>query len=171
VYSNKDLGEIHSIDGYSLTSGQKKVNQRNIYSAFPIKEIRSDVMNSKLKTDLKAWLRKYPTPKEQKKHPFEEFTREKGAFETVKEVVKRFLTTYGLTMYTQTNTSGNLTVSHYMTLLQKLTSIINKDLMIAYFNLPKNYNFKVDVKNTRLRNNQKITLNILHKQMHEVITK
>jgi hypothetical protein len=37
-------------------------------------------MNSKFKTDLKAWLKKYPTPKEQQKHPFEEFTREKGAF-------------------------------------------------------------------------------------------
>jgi hypothetical protein len=42
-----------------------------------------------------------------------------------------------------------------MTLLQRLTSIINKDLIIAYFKLPPNYNFKVDVKNTRLRNNQK----------------
>jgi hypothetical protein len=58
-------------------------------------------------------------------------------------------------MYTQTQTTGNLTVSHYMTLLQKLTSIINKDLMIDYFNLPPNYNFKVDVKNTRWRNTQK----------------
>jgi hypothetical protein len=27
--------------------------------------------------------------------------------------------------------------------------------MITYFNLPPNYNFKTDVKNTRLRNNQK----------------
>jgi hypothetical protein len=52
----------------TITSGQKKVNQRNIYSPFPIKEVRSDVMNSKFKTDLKAWLRKYPTPKEQQKH-------------------------------------------------------------------------------------------------------
>jgi hypothetical protein len=147
-------GKIRSIDGYGIISGQKKVNQRNIHSAFPIKEVRSDVMNSKLKTDLKAWLRKYPTPKEQQKHPFEEFTREKGAFENVK-VVKRFLTTYGLGMYTQTQKNGNLTVSHYMIILQKLTSIINKDLMIAYFDLPPNYNFKVDVKNTRLRNNQK----------------
>jgi hypothetical protein len=58
-------------------------------------------------------------------------------------------------MYTQAQKTGNLTVSHNMTILQKLTSIINKDLMITYFNLPPNYNFKVDVKNTRLRNNQK----------------
>jgi hypothetical protein len=42
-----------------------------------------------------------------------------------------------------------------MTILQKLTLIINKDLMITYFNLDPNYDFKVDVKNTRLRNNQK----------------
>jgi hypothetical protein len=102
-----------------------------------------------------AWLRKYLTPKEQQKHPFEEFTHEKGAFENAKKIVKRFLGTYGLVMHTQTQVDGNLTVSHYMTILQKLTLIINKDLMITYFCLPANYNFKVDVKNTRLRNNQK----------------
>jgi peroxiredoxin family protein len=107
-------------------------------------------MNSKFKSDLKAWLRKYTTPKEQQKHPLEEFTREKGAFANVKEAVKLFLTNYGLVMFTQAQQSGNLTVSHYMTLLQKLISIINKDLMIAYFNLFINYNFKVDVKNIRL---------------------
>jgi hypothetical protein len=113
-------------------------------------------MNSKLKTDLKAWLRKYPTPKEQQKHQFEEYVREVNAFENVKNSVKRFLTEKGLTMYTQAQKTENLTVSHYMTLLQKLTSIINKDLMISYFNLDPTYNFKVDVKNTRLKNNQKI---------------
>jgi hypothetical protein len=42
-------------------------------------------------------------------------------------------------MHTQAQKDGNLTVSHYMTLPQKLTSIINKDLIITYFNLPKNY--------------------------------
>jgi hypothetical protein len=62
VYSDRDLGKIYSIDEYQLTSGQKKVNQRNIYSAFPVREVRSDVMNSKYKSDLKAWLRKYPLP-------------------------------------------------------------------------------------------------------------
>jgi hypothetical protein len=67
VYSDRNLGKIYSIDGYQLTSGQKKVNQRNIYSAFPVRKVRSDVMNSVYKTDLKAWLRKYPTPKQQKK--------------------------------------------------------------------------------------------------------
>jgi hypothetical protein len=59
VYSDRGLGKIHSIDGYQLTSGQKKVNQRNIYSAFTVKETRSDVMNSAFKTDIKAWLQKY----------------------------------------------------------------------------------------------------------------
>jgi hypothetical protein len=54
VYSDRNLGKIYSIDGYQLTSGQKKVNQHNIYSAFPIKEVRLDVMNSKLKNDLKT---------------------------------------------------------------------------------------------------------------------
>jgi beta-mannanase len=54
VYSDRDLGKIYSIDGYQLTSGQKKVNPCNIYSAFQIKEVRSDVINSALKTDLKT---------------------------------------------------------------------------------------------------------------------
>jgi hypothetical protein len=43
VYSDRNLGKIYSTDGYQLTSGQKKLNQRNIYSAFPVKEVRSDV--------------------------------------------------------------------------------------------------------------------------------
>jgi hypothetical protein len=57
-------------------------------------------MNSKLKIDFKAWLRKYPTPKKQQKHPFDEFTREKCVFENVKEAIKRLLTAYGLVIYT-----------------------------------------------------------------------
>jgi hypothetical protein len=39
VYSDRALGKIHSINGYQLTSGQKKVNQRNIYLTFPIKRL------------------------------------------------------------------------------------------------------------------------------------
>jgi hypothetical protein len=34
-------------------------------------------MNSAYKTGLKAWLRKYPTPKQKQKNPFETFVREK----------------------------------------------------------------------------------------------
>jgi hypothetical protein len=147
VYDDFKAGKIRSIDGYSITSGQKKVNQRNIYSAFPIKEVWSDVMNSGLKTDLKAWMRKYPTPKEQQKHPFEEFTLEKGAFEHVKNTIKLLLEEMGLTMYTQTEPTG--------TLKCHITWTVNKDLMTIYFNLSPTHNFKIDIKNTRLRNNQK----------------
>jgi hypothetical protein len=75
VYSNRNLGKIYSVDGYQLTSGQKKVNQHNIYSAFPVREVRSDVLNSQYRSDLKAWLREYPTQKEQQKHPFQTFER------------------------------------------------------------------------------------------------
>jgi hypothetical protein len=39
-------------------------------------DTRDNVMNSKYRSDLKAWLRKYPTPKEQQKHPFQTFERE-----------------------------------------------------------------------------------------------
>jgi hypothetical protein len=36
-------------------------------------------------------LRKYPTLKQQQKHPFQTFEREKSAFETVKDGIKNFL--------------------------------------------------------------------------------
>jgi hypothetical protein len=61
--------------------------------------------------------------------------------------MKNTLNTYGLIMNTQANT-GNLAVSHFMTILQKLTSFMNKDLMIEYFNLDPNYDFRLDLKQT-----------------------
>jgi hypothetical protein len=73
VYSDRNLGKFYLIDGNQLTSGQKKINQCNIYSAFQVREVRSDVLSSQYRSDLKAWLRKYPTPKEQQKHPFQNF--------------------------------------------------------------------------------------------------
>jgi hypothetical protein len=50
---------------------------------------------------------------------------------------------------------GNLTVSHFMTILQKLTSFINKDLMIEYFNLDISYDFRLDLKQTRTASSKK----------------
>jgi hypothetical protein len=155
VYSDRELGKIYSIDGYQLTSGQKKVNQRNIYSAFPVKEVRSDVMNSALKTDLKAWLRKYPTPQQQRKHPFTEFERQKSAFEILKNEIKDFLAEYNISMHTKTNQQGNLSVSHYMTFFQKLTSALNRDIMISYFRLPENYDFNIDEQSVKKASSQK----------------
>jgi hypothetical protein len=155
VYSDRNLGKIHSIDGYQLTSGQKKVNQRNIYSAFPVKETRSDVMNFALKTDLKAWLRKYPTPQQQRKHPFTEFERQKSAFQILKEEMKAFLAEYNISIHTKTNLQRNLSVSHYMTLLQKLTSTLNRDIMISYFRLPQNYDFNIDEQSVKKASSQK----------------
>jgi hypothetical protein len=155
VYSDKDLGKIHSIDGYQLTSGQKKVNQCNIYSAFPVKEVRSDVMNSALKTDLKAWLRKYSTPQQQRNHPFEQFERPVPAFEILKNELKDFLTDFGISMHTKTNPDGNLSVSHYMTLLQKLTATLNCDIITFYFRLPDNYDFNLDDQHTKRSGSQK----------------
>jgi hypothetical protein len=134
VYSDRDLR-------YQLTSGQKKVNQRNIYSAFPIKEVRSDVMNSVLKTDLKAWLRKYPTPQQQRNHPFETFERPVPPFEILKNEMKNFLTEFGISMHTKTFL--------IMTLLQKLTATLNRDTMISYFRLPDDYDFNLDDQHTK----------------------
>ena len=42
-----------------------------------------------------------------------------------------------------------------MTILQKLTSFINKDLMIEYFNLDINYDFILDLKQTRTASSKK----------------
>jgi hypothetical protein len=154
VYSDRNLGKIYLIDENQLTSRQKKVNKHNIYSAFPVREVRSDVMNSKYKTDLKSWMRKYSTPKQQQKNPFEMFVREKSVFETLKNEMKRFLCEYNVIMHTKTK-AGNLTVSHYITLLQKLTSILNYDLMRECFNLNENYDFVLDPMHKKKTNTQK----------------
>jgi muramoyltetrapeptide carboxypeptidase LdcA involved in peptidoglycan recycling len=68
--------------------------------------------------------------------------------------MKQTLNTYGLIMNTQAN-PGNLTVSHYMTIHQILTSFINKDLMIEHFNLDPSYDFRLDLKNIRTANSKK----------------
>jgi hypothetical protein len=57
-------------------------------------------------------------------------------------------------MHTKDN-AGNLTVSQYMTPLQKLTSIINQDLMKIHFGLPPGYDFVVDPSHKKKPNAQK----------------
>jgi hypothetical protein len=62
---------------------------------------------------------------------------------------------YGISMYTNANPNGNLSVSHYMTLLQKLTSTLNKNLMIQYFRVPEEYDFNLDDQHTKRSCRQK----------------
>jgi hypothetical protein len=95
-------------------------------------------MNSQHKSDLKAWLRKYPTQNEQSKHPFEKFERDQSAFDLIKEDVKSVLGAFCLSMFSTVPSTGNLTVAHYMTILQKLTSEINNSLMrfLLNFQIP-----------------------------------
>jgi hypothetical protein len=112
-------------------------------------------MNSKYKSDLKAWLRKYPLPAQQRKNPFENFVRDQSAFEILKDEVKTFLTDYSVSMHTNDNQQGNLTVSHYMTLLQKLTAVLNQDLMRVCFNLKENYDFVLDPQSRKKKAAQK----------------
>jgi hypothetical protein len=112
-------------------------------------------MNSKYKSDLKAWLRKYPLPAQQRKNPFEKFVRDQSAFEVLKDEVKTLLTEYNVSMYTKDNQQGNLTVSHYMTLLQKLTVVLNLDLMRECFNLRENYDFILDPQSKKKKTAQK----------------
>jgi hypothetical protein len=73
----------------------------------------------------------------------------------LKEEIKAMLEEYGISMYTNANPDGNLTVSHYMTLLQKLTSTINHDLMVIYFRVPDNYDFNLDEQHTKRQGSQK----------------
>jgi hypothetical protein len=58
-------------------------------------------------------------------------------------------------MHTKTNAAGNLSVSHYMTLLQKLTATLNRDIMISYFRLPEDYDFNLDDQHTKRAGSQK----------------
>jgi hypothetical protein len=92
-----------------------------------------------------------------KKNPFENFVRDQSAFEILKDEVKAFLTDYNVSMHTTDDQRGNLTVSHYMTLLQKLTAVLNQDLMRACFNLKENYDFVLDLQSRKKKAAQKNT--------------
>jgi hypothetical protein len=61
----------------------------------------------------------------------------------VKDEVKKFLTENNVKMHKK-DQPGNLTVSHYMTLLQKLISILNYNLIRACFRLDADYDFVLD---------------------------
>jgi hypothetical protein len=69
--------------------------------------------------------------------------------------MKGFLAEYGISMLTKLNLQGNLSVSHYMTLLQKLTSTLNLDIMISYFRVPEDYDFNLDDQHTKRAASQK----------------
>jgi hypothetical protein len=75
--------------------------------------------------------------------------------EILKEEIKGFLAEYGISMRTKTNPQGNFSVSHYMTLLQKLTSTLNRDIMIIYFRVPEDYDFNLDDQHTKRVGSQK----------------
>jgi hypothetical protein len=152
VFSNKGLKKIKAIDGFEVIPGAKKENKRIEYSTFPDGEVRADVMNSKYRSDLKAWLRKYPTPEEQAKHPFDKFERPVSAFEIMKREVAYLLSLLNLTMNSSKNPEGTLTVSHCMTILQKLSSLLLRELTIQQFRLPSDYDFDIDEQGVKSKN-------------------
>jgi hypothetical protein len=69
--------------------------------------------------------------------------------------MKAFLAEYNISMHTKTNLQGNLSVSHYMTLLQKLTSTLNRDIMISHFRLFQTNDFNIDEQSVKKASSQR----------------
>jgi hypothetical protein len=154
VYSDKDFNRIKSVDGYSIVPRTKKESLRARYIAFPTKEARAEAMNSLDKKYLKAYFRKHPDPAVWSKFPYEDFVQDYStnvsAFNQVKHEIKAsYLDNdaggVGLTMYSKDkNPDGVLTLTHYMTLLQKLSSFVMNMLYVVFFEVKPDYDLYAD---------------------------
>jgi hypothetical protein len=75
-----------------------------------------------------------------------------------------------LTMKSKNNPAGTLTVSHYMTILQKLTSLSLHNYIKSLFRLGDDYDFDVDEANTKLKANQDVIRESLLKRVSDTKT-
>jgi hypothetical protein len=107
---------------------------RALYSDFPTKAERSTI-DLKEKSRLKAYCRKYPTRAQQKHHSIDAFVQEKSAFNMVKEKVQECLNGTLVTIYSKDKHSdGTVKLIKFMTILQKLTSLVYKGVLKEVFN-------------------------------------
>jgi hypothetical protein len=128
VYSDKDARKIKSVDGYQIIPRTKKEALRAKYDAIPNKEVRSALARSEQARRLQAYFKKYKTLADWNEHPIEDFNLEDhiSAFNMLREQVKEVLEYYGFRAKETDQHPKTLTVTHYMTILQKLTSALMK---------------------------------------------
>jgi hypothetical protein len=178
VYSDVGNKRIKAIDGYQLVPRNKKESLRVMYDVYPTKEDREVNFNPEVRKHYKAYFRKYPNPNTWGMHPFNEFVKElpnkESIFTSFRKMLEEYMIKHNFTMYSEEKDktyviqytgprdektvpakSGQLTVAHYMTILQKLTSYT---MQIVYRliapSLPGNYDFSKDSLKVKSKANQ-----------------
>jgi hypothetical protein len=150
VFSDKYLGRLKSIDGYSLTSTKQKDVLRNYYDMNPDPAERRRIDTHK-RAFLKAYFRKYPTAEAQLKNPITTFNQDVSGFAMIRQMCKEYLASLGLAVYSPTKDTGNLTAPHYMTILQKYTSRTYEQVVkfLLETKLGNKYDFENDPLNVK----------------------
>jgi hypothetical protein len=161
VFSDFDNNIIKSIDGYQIVPRGKKEALRARYTAFPDRQKRAEAMNSQQKTILKAFFRKHPDPSTWQNYDIHQFAEDYGknvsAFQQIKSVLKGFMDLAGLTLYKKSDdvgsisispakTAGKLSLTHHMTILQRLSAFALSFLYKIVYNeiiddIPKDYDW------------------------------
>jgi hypothetical protein len=159
LFSDFGAGKIKSVDVFALQNRQRKEGLRAYYDAFPDAQVRQQV-NKQIRSDVKAYYKKYNTPAKQANMSFVDFSEHRkdaenqNGFNQLKRSVERVLNRMGITMFTPGNSeklNGTLVLTHYMTIVQKVTSFINHFFMVMFFSarypdegITNNYDFKKD---------------------------
>jgi hypothetical protein len=148
VYSDYANKRIKSIDGFSVVPRTKKEALRAQYDIYPTRQLRQDNMpkDSEEKKKLKAYFRKYPNPASWEHHKFDDFKVEPTTMNRLRDTyMKRFLAGTGFTIHSKNNPGGQLSVTHYMTIVQKtMSEVMRIAWLVAIPSLPREYDFKKD---------------------------
>jgi hypothetical protein len=142
VFSDKDVGRIRAIDGYSLTPYSRKQAQREFYGALPDPKERAKMRKEEVKK-LKSYLSKNYTAEKQAKNPYDTYEVVQSAYANVRTTVKYFcdvwLVGVGRPGIDKAGTIGALTPPHFLQLLQVLTKAVYEKICKIIFDLPDNY--------------------------------
>jgi hypothetical protein len=125
VYSDYPAERIKAIDGFMIAPRSKKEALRAQYDLYPTKELRRDnLADPQEKKKLKAYFRKYSNPSAWAAHPYTDFKVEPTLFNQLKKLyIEPTMTASGFTIKSKNNPTGQISVSHYMFIIQKVMSI------------------------------------------------
>jgi hypothetical protein len=166
VYDDYDNKRIKAIDGYMIAPRNKKEALRAEYDLYPTRELRQANMKEDKKR-LKQYFRKYPNPALWGTHKFSEFEVKESLFNRLRDkYIKENLNLAGFTI-NRKDRRGNLTVAHYMTIIQKIMSrVMDIAYLVVFPALPPKYPFKED----RLKVKTKRNKEQLEKELTNPIT-
>jgi hypothetical protein len=114
-------------------------------------------VDDKTRRLLKQWYRKYPLAKDQALNPFEDFVPELSPYQMLRERLGELLDIIGIKIRSKNNPTGNISVTHYMSLLQKLTSALYPVILKTLYSIPDGYDYKEDPRGYKTRRAQKNT--------------